>query len=200
MRSSWTEIKHITISIVVLAFAFTLIFVQRWSISNIIQKFPLMLFLVVLSFLFHELAHKFTAQRFGCWAEFRKWDLGLLLALVLVIVTGGNLLFAAPGAVVIYSEWLSIRENGLISLSGPLTNIILMVLFIIVGLAFPILKYTHGELIFYGAYINGILAWFNLFPVWQLDGTDIFYWNKMIWIFLFGFSFLFVFIFIPLLF
>ncbi len=200
MRFSSTEIKHIVISTMVLAFAFTLIFAQRWTIDSIIDKFPVMLFLVVLSFLFHELAHKYTAQRFGCWAEFRKWDAGLLLALAIVVISGGNLLFAAPGAVVIYSEWLSVRENGLISVSGPLTNIILMVLFIFVGFAFPILKHTYGEMIFYGMYINGILAWFNLWPVWRLDGTDIFHWNKTVWISLFGFSFLSVFLFIPLFF
>src|SRR3989344_1749993 len=50
-------------------------------------------------FLLHELAHKVVAQRYGCWAEFRSWDLMLLVAIALAFFAG--FVFAAPGAVFI---------------------------------------------------------------------------------------------------
>ena len=35
------------------------------------------------AFLVHELAHKALAQKYGCWAEFRKFNLGLILAVLM---------------------------------------------------------------------------------------------------------------------
>ena len=46
------------------------------------------------------MSHKIVAQRFGSWAEFRMSPIMLLLMLVLVYEFG--ILFAAPGAVMIY--------------------------------------------------------------------------------------------------
>ena len=36
-------------------------------------------------FLGHELAHKFTAEKYGCWAEFKLWTYGALMALLSAI-------------------------------------------------------------------------------------------------------------------
>jgi Zn-dependent protease len=71
----------------------------------------------------HELAHKFTAMRFGYWAEFRKDNQMLLIAVVLAALAG--VVFAAPGATVVYGDRIGRRENGLISAAGPATSLAL---------------------------------------------------------------------------
>ncbi len=57
---------------------------------------------VGIGFIFHEMAHKFTAIRYGYWAEFRKDNSMLLIAVVLAALVG--FVFAAPGATVIYTS------------------------------------------------------------------------------------------------
>jgi Zn-dependent protease len=92
-------------------------------------------------FLLHELAHKFMAQRYGYWAEYRANRSGLLIIIAMSFM---GFLLAAPGAVMIqkvanqyhpaaYSygeDQIRARKEQLwISLAGPMTNIILAVLF-----------------------------------------------------------------------
>jgi len=45
----------------------------KFNISFIIALF-ISLFTLGIGFLLHELAHKFVAQRYGCFAEFRSFD------------------------------------------------------------------------------------------------------------------------------
>ena len=82
----------------------------------------------------HELAHKFVAQKYGCVAEFRAFDQMLMLALGLAVLIG--VIFAAPGAVMI-SGMVTRKENGYISVAGPLTNYILGVIFLLLLFVFP---------------------------------------------------------------
>ncbi len=119
-------------------------------------------------FIFHELAHKLVAQRFGCWAEYRMWELGLIGALFLVVVTGW--LFIAPGAVYIVPGYFGItrREDGIISASGAAANIALAAVFLLVGFRF-------------GAVINAWLALFNMLPFPPLDGSKVIRWNFAVW-------------------
>ena len=76
----------------------------------------------------HELAHKFVAIHYGFWAEYKLWVQGLILAVVISVIS--NFIFAAPGAVYIHGEYISDEQNGKISLAGPLTNIVLALIFL----------------------------------------------------------------------
>ena len=80
----------------------------------------------------HELAHKFTAMHYGYWAEFRKDNQMLLIAVVLAALAG--VVFAAPGATVIYGDRIDKRENGLISAAGPATSLALALVFLVLYL------------------------------------------------------------------
>ena len=86
-----------TISALVLALAFSMIFSGGlgWVV---LLLFPISLITVSAGFIFHELAHRYVARRFRCFAEYRIWPLGLLLALCLSFF---GFVFAAPGAVVV---------------------------------------------------------------------------------------------------
>jgi Zn-dependent protease len=141
------------------------------------QIFLISLLTVGSGFVLHELSHKFTAQRYGFWAEFRMWPLGLVLALATAII---GLIFAAPGATYISGTDISTSENGKISIAGPLTNVI------VAGIFLPILFFGPGLfwgfLGLYGVEINLWLALFNLLPIMPLDGAKVWRWSKPIWL------------------
>src|SRR6266516_4480435 len=50
-------------------------------------------------FILHEMGHKFVAIRRGYLAHFRLWVWGLVLTISIVTLSGGGLVFGAPGAV-----------------------------------------------------------------------------------------------------
>lgn len=171
------EIRDIIISMAVISFVFAYIFAGRNPYLSI-YYFPITLVVVGLGFVLHELSHKFTAIRYGYWAEYRMWVGGLLFALVAAFAIG--FVFAAPGAVYIHGNYIKNSENGKISLSGPATNIILALLFLSIPLLFQNSLFVQIGIL--GATINSFLAFFNLIPFSMLDGAKIFRWNPLIWI------------------
>ncbi len=85
-----------------------------------------------IGFIFHEMAHKFTAIKFGYWAEFRKRQHDAVVRIA--PCSPGRFCLCCPGATVIYSnsgsgQGLTRRENGIISASGPLVNLLLCIPF-----------------------------------------------------------------------
>ncbi len=95
-----TEIKDIVISLLVL----TLVFSYPQILFNP-SIFLTSLFVLAIAFMGHELSHKFAARSMGYWAEYRMWANGLFLALIFTLITNGQIIFAAPGAVVFSSFW-----------------------------------------------------------------------------------------------
>jgi Zn-dependent protease len=124
------------------------------------------------SFLLHEIAHKFTAQRYNMWAEFRLTMQGALLTLLSVFLPPPFKIIA-PGAVMIVGSGTT-KTVGKISIAGPTTNIILAVGCSLVALV------SH-ELFWFVAFINAFLAVFNLIPFGIMDGLKIYKWNKTYW-------------------
>lgn len=128
------------------------------------------------SFFIHELAHKIVAQKSGLWAEFRLTLWGSLLTAIFAILPG-TFKIISPGAVMI-SGPAKTQDIGKISISGPITNIILAVIFLILWFFSIPYNWIFGI----GAFINSYIALFNLLPFGILDGFKIFYWNKIIWL------------------
>ncbi|MDI6654640.1 MAG: site-2 protease family protein [Candidatus Hydrothermarchaeota archaeon] len=179
MRFSVEELKELLISALVIGFVFAWIMRKHpiFSGTSFFVVFVVMLIAVGAAFIFHELAHKFVAQRYGYWAEYRMWETGLIIAFFLAVTIG--MVFAAPGAVHIGSRYhqISKRENGLISLAGPLTNLSL-------GIAFLTLTFKEGVIATLGSigfFVNTWLALFNLIPFPPLDGSKVMGWNFAVW-------------------
>lgn len=176
MTFSRTEIRELSIAWLVLGFCFSF----RYLFSGL-EAFATFLIVALIGigtgFIFHELSHKLVAQRFGYLAEFRLWKIGLIIALASAIISLGQLLFFAPGAVYV-SSYSRSHEQGLIAAAGPLANIILAALFYL-------LSYSSGFLGLIGQWgfiINLWLAAFNLLPMPPLDGRKIYSWNSRAWI------------------
>ncbi len=197
IQTSTAELIDITKawSVLSLAFAFVYggmsLFGGGFSMLNLFSFSFLVLVLISaftagLGFLLHELAHKFVAQRYGCVAEFRAFDMMLYLALILSVVFG--FIFAAPGAVMI-SGMVTRKENGIISAAGPLTNYVLAMIFWGLGFLLPPLRFIFTI----GFSINIWLGLFNMIPFGNFDGVKIFYWNKLVWGLLAAFGIFFLF-------
>lgn len=138
--------------------------------------FLVSLLTVGVGFVLHELAHKFTAMRFGYWAEFRKDNQMLLIAVVLAALAG--VVFAAPGATVVYGDRIGRRENGLISAAGPATSLALALVFLGLFLVTP--GSVFGYIGLAGLQINAMIAAFNMLPVSVLDGRTVLGWNVVV--------------------
>jgi Zn-dependent protease len=128
-----------------------------------------------LGFLLHELAHKVVAVRFGQVAAFRA-EYGLLFLTVVSAFAG--FLFAAPGAVY-HRGRITDRENGLVALAGPVTNLLLVALFLPLAVAGPGLLGTVGT---QGLFINLLLAGFNMIPFGPLDGRKVLAWSLPVYL------------------
>ena len=181
MRSK--ELKDLGISALLLALAFGIAlsggFRAFFEPRSLIIVSLMAVVGISLGFVLHEMGHRFVARRFGCSAEYVMWPIGLILALVCSLF---GFVFAAPGAVMIHPRsdmWgratITGRETGLISIAGPVMNVCLAVVFILLNMAYPTLLFSLG------AWINTWLAIFNLIPFGPLDGAKILRWDKRAW-------------------
>jgi Zn-dependent protease len=181
MKFSGREVFDLAAAWVALGVAFTFFFepaARAFDVGAIVSFLPVSMGTVGVAFLLHELAHKVVAVRFGQIAEFRA-DYGMLFVAIMSGLAG--FLFAAPGAVY-HRGRITLRENGLISLAGPVTNILLMVPFGALALSGVGGLAGVGVL---GVGINGFLTAFNMIPYGPLDGKTVWQWNKPVYLLVF---------------
>ncbi|MFA5931249.1 MAG: site-2 protease family protein [archaeon] len=182
LHFSKQEKKDLLISWLTLSLAFAVVINPVFfNVGNLFFSLPIALLAVGTGFVFHELAHREAAKHFGFHSEFRAWYPGLIIALGLAIVTMGQFIFAAPGATYFFGENVTRKQNGLISLAGPLVNIIF-------GIILVIIAAMVGDALFIqifvtAATINFWLALFNLLPIFPLDGAKVISWKPGVWIF-----------------
>ena len=172
------ELRDLAVAWVALGVAFGIFFFRLSVSPAMVAELTSPAFLQVLvismltggvGFLLHELAHKVVAVRFGQIAAFRA-DYGMLALCVGAALAG--FLFAAPGAVY-HRGRITERQNGLVAVAGPLTNVALVAVF----LPFLLFDGFLGNLGTYGVVINAALAAFNMIPFGPLDGRKVKDWN-----------------------
>ena len=171
-RFSSEELRDIFVSIVILSIAFLILYrnntimtcleyhlgeTGRWA-----GLFAICLVLVVFSFLLHEFGHKFVAQKYGMWSEFRLYPMGIekngRISMAGPIV---NIVLAAIGIAAVMT-----MNDSPYFLDDPMFLVILVFVML--------------------ASLNSFLALFNLIPIGPLDGGKILMWNKGIWIAMFA--------------
>ena len=177
-----------------ISLAFAIIFIR--DAGTRVVPFTALIFIGVsfitvgIGFVAHEMAHKFTAMKYGYWAEFRKDNTMLVVAVALAALVG--VVFAAPGATVIYDTGrfggggINREQNGKISAAGPVTNLLLCIPFaglLLYGGVSSNLSVTGNiaTLIgMIGLQVNAMIAAFNMLPVSVLDGRKVLAWNPVV--------------------
>ena len=143
-------------------------------LSKFIVSLPLGALAVGPAFLLHEFGHKFVARHYGCWAEFRADPRGLQFGVVIAAITG--FLFMAPGAVMV-SGMVTRRQNGNIAIAGPMVNLALVALGVV--LFVPIWAFVQSDMLyrFITLWIlaNLGLGLLNMLPFGPLDGRKVKY-------------------------
>ena len=181
---SGREIRDLLAAWIALGFAFTLfldpqlvqdVLAGSIDVGGVVAIFGVALLTVGVGFLLHELAHKVVAVRFGQVAAFRA-DYGMLFLAIMAGLAG--FLFAAPGAVV-HRGRITDRENGLIALAGPVTNLGLAAVFLGLAMGGPGLLGVIGS---QGLAINLLLAGFNMIPFGPLDGRKVLSWSLPVYL------------------
>ena len=174
MGTSAKELHDLILAWLAVSFAFSLAFGPVFftaSIANLVPSFIISLIVVGTGFVLHELMHKFTAQRFGFWSEFRADYRMLIFSVILAYII--HIVFAAPGATLIYGRGITKKQNGIISAAGPLLNLGLA------GIYLPVTLYGGiiAQIGYYGFVINIWLSAFNLLPISVLDGKKVLAWG-----------------------
>jgi len=181
IKTSETEIKHLLIAWLAISFAFAIL-LRGWQHNrNFFSIFIISAVTVGFAFIFHELAHKVVAQRYGAWSEFRMAPFMLLVAILTAFM---GFIFAAPGAVMIFNPYLTREENGKIALAGPVMNVALAFLFLPLFILAP--PGIFKDIGWFGVMINALLAVFNMIPISILDGKKVLAWDKRIYGVTFG--------------
>src|SRR5712692_10283196 len=136
-------------------------------------------------FILHEMGHKYFAIKRGYLAHFRLWIWGLVLTISIVTLSGGGLVFGAPGAVYIAPAAAQLygydsgrgtvdleEDNMIISAAGPGINLAFAIGFLLAWLSVP--AGFLSTVAVYGLLLNVGLGSFNMLPVSLLDGAKIF--------------------------
>ena len=184
-RITRRERSDLLIAWLAISIAFSLIFIRGGVTVELFVTYLLVSMLTVgIGFILHEMAHKFTAMKYGFWAEFRKDNLMLLVAVAMAALVG--IVFAAPGATVIYGGYISREQNGKISAAGPAVNLLLcipfaLILFVSGMISMSFLSRNLLTLIgMVGLQVNAMIAAFNMLPVSVLDGKKVLAWNPAV--------------------
>lgn len=178
MIFSQRETRDLLFAGLMISAAFAILFAGGYSSltgfnTGLILAFVVAFFTAGIGFLFHEMMHKYVAQRYGLRAEFIASYPMLWLALLFSLF---GFILAAPGAVYISGARIDKNKNGKISLAGPMTNIVIAAVFLICVFIFG-----NNYFLSFGLEINSLLAAFNMLPVMPFDGAKIFSWNKNIY-------------------
>ena len=187
------EVAQIITAWVVLSLALSITDVENLiigagSVDNIIAAF----IAVGTGFVCHEMGHKFVAMRRGYVAHFRIWIWGIALALITAIISQGQFMFGAPGAVYIapvagaltygYSRFGQRNEaadNEAISAAGPGTNLAFALFFLLLVFVLPASGFW-STVATYGFVLNVGLGSFNMLPIPPMDGYKIFKGNVLV--------------------
>lgn len=129
------------------------------------------------AFVLHELAHRVVARSYGAEAHFIANDRWLLLSIAISFL---GLFIAAPGAVW-HRGLLTIRQSGIIALAGPVTNLVLSVLFLLLLFPVVLLRPPFVDLLVTTCYVgfrfNAWIGLFNMIPAGPFDGAKVLAWD-----------------------
>lgn len=130
-----------------------------------------------LAFVLHELAHRVVARGYGAEAHFIANNPWLLISIALAFA---GIFIAAPGAVW-HRGYLTPRQSGLIALAGPVTNLVLALVFLLGLISIGLVGINVPDWLvitcFIGFRFNAWLGLFNMIPAGPFDGAKVLAWD-----------------------
>lgn len=145
--------------------------IKHYSKSPFIENLKNGIIMAAPAVVLHELAHKIVAVSFGATATIHA-PFNLYVVVILMKLMNFPFLFFIGGYVSIIGSLLP-WQHALISLAGPLTNLILY-LSLIGVVKFNLVKRKHYDLIAKAAKLNLFLFAFNMIPLPGFDGYSFF--------------------------
>ena len=191
-RFSKTEIRDLSIASILVVLVGISIFGNSLGIVNAITRIGFyisiglwwliagVIGLFLASFMAHEMAHKFVAQHYGMWSEFRMTTMGYYLSAMAI-------LFSIPifGTGAVYTSGTgNIEQIGKSNAAGPLTNFVIAAILAIISIVLSLVGILNplSILLQYGIQLNAFLGLFNMIPIQPFDGATVRYWDIRIWI------------------
>ena len=174
------EEKDLLIAVAALAAAYAVVGnLIHSNFGAIPEAFCIAIITIGISIVVHEMAHKYTAIKYGLQSHFEKDNMMLAAGLVFAIM---GTFFAAPGAAMVYGN-PNRNQLGWIKAAGSISNLLLCIPF---GMMMAYGLIANGSLIamigIAGVTINAYLAAFNQIPFGVLDGAAVMPWNWKIWL------------------
>jgi Zn-dependent protease len=130
-----------------------------------------------IGFVLHELAHRIVARGYGAQAHFIANDRWLILSILISFL---GIFIAAPGAVW-HRGLLTVRQSGLIALAGPVTNLVLAIVFLLLFIPIFLLRPPFTDLLITICYVgfrfNAWIGLFNMIPAGPFDGAKVLAWD-----------------------
>ena len=183
------EIKGLAITILVFAFVISF---KDWGdktfnlAAGIFNLFNAIL-IVTLSMLVYDAGKRIWALIIGYRVEYQMWGIGLILSLVIVFLTNGNLWLLLPGGFVVHHMsghrlgWFRYGINyfgiAMVAFAGSLFTLMLIIFFKILYLLVP------NALIQKAIMFNVILVITGLLPIPPLDGSKIYWGSRLMYAF-----------------
>ena len=174
--STKKEIEDLGIAVLALTFAFTVSSYVGYryhpppgiAITILVYSF----IAVIVAMLFHELAHRQVARKYGGYARFKLWPIGVLIS---VIISMLGFVIAVTGAVNIGGIY-DRERMGKIALAGPASNLVFGIVFFILAIVTPA-YFQFSALFVFLSRINFYIGTFNMIPFGPLDGGKVLAWN-----------------------
>lgn len=191
----WFSKKELS-QFIILSVAFAFIFsFTEWGVETFdfvsgIRNLLIACILVAVSLFVHHAVQRLIALKVGFIPEHRIWWPGVLLGLILVIFSNGNIMVFAGCYMLIHHVSAyrlgrhrigpNIRTWGYITMFGPVVNVALA------GIAFGINMSVGSALLNNFMWFNFMLAIYNSLPFPPLDGGIMFFASRLSYSFVAG--------------
>ena len=193
LRFELVEIRHIVISVLVLAFIWGFNDKSEvFQFSNWILNYIKVVIMVTITILMMITAQKLIALYKGYRLEYRMWNIGLIIGVILTLLTNGKFPFLAAGGPVFYHlakqrigdfrYGLNYFICGLIAAVGVFTNLLFALAFKTSMWIFSIESAFLDQLFVFTL----VFVLYMSLPIPPLPGVVMFFASKLVYVFLFG--------------
>ena len=177
-KFSAEEMRGLLIGIFIIAF---IVSFDEWGAKTFnvligLRNFLNAILIVTLAVLFRNTIQRIAGLTLGYKIEYRMWLYGLLTGIVLIVVSNGKFWLIAPGGLLFYHMpghrlgafryGLNYFPMGVIAFLGPLSNLLLAIIFKWLLIYFPANILLKKAMV-----INIWYAVFTMLPIPPLDGS-----------------------------